>query len=53
MKAAIAGGAVAAKWALQRKNGEGAKGMAIANFGMAGTFASAAVYNQKLSSDRR
>ena len=48
LKAAIAGGAVATQWALQRKNGEGAKGMAIANFGMAGTFTGAAIYNQKL-----
>lgn len=48
LKAAIAGSAVAAQWALQRKNPGAAKGMAFANFGMAGTFTGAAVYNQSI-----
>jgi hypothetical protein len=45
IKAAITGGAVAAQWLLLKNNPQADKYAAVANFGMAGVFTSAAIHN--------
>lgn len=48
IKAAVAGGSVAAQWLILRKRPETARAAAITNFGMAGLFTGAAVRNRML-----
>lgn len=45
IKALITGGAIGAQWLMLRRNPEAQKYAAIANFGMAGLFTSAAIHN--------
>lgn len=50
IKAAIAGGGVAAQWLVMRKRPESANAAAITNFGMAGLFTGVAARNWRISS---
>ncbi len=52
LKAAIAGGAVATQWFLQRKHPDSAKAFAVTNFGMAAVFSGIAVRNKRLPAYR-
>jgi hypothetical protein len=49
IKAAVAGGTVAAQWLVLRKRPETAKAAAITNFGMAALFSGVAVRNRALA----
>ena len=50
IKAAIAGGGVAAQWIVLRKHPESARAAAITNFGMAGLFTGVAARNWRVPS---
>lgn len=49
IKAAVAGGVVAAQWLMLRKRPESARAAAITNFGMAGVFTGVALRNRALA----
>ena len=53
IKAAIAGGGVAAQWIVLRKRPESARVAAITNFGMAGLFTGVAARNWRIASHPR
>ncbi len=52
LKAAFAGGGVAAQWLVFRKRPEMARAVAFTNFGMAGLFTGVAIRNRSLPSAR-
>lgn len=49
IKAAVAGGSVAAQWLILRKRPESARAAAITNFGMAGLFTGVAIRNRAIA----
>lgn len=53
IKAAVAGGSVAAQWLVLRKRPEAARAAAVTNFGMAGLFTGVAVRNRSLPAATR